>query len=228
LLPGGILSPNGIRIGTIKIEEGDLMLQLDYRLFQIINGWAASCSFLNPLMRFLAEDAEYVFMLGVVMYWLTRKESNRRMIAEALLSACLGLGVSGLIGHFFYRDRPFVTHAVLQLIKHPANASFPSDHAVGAFVIASAIWLYRKRDGTAWYVLASFIAFSRIWTGVHYPSDVVAGAVIGIAAAACVHQLSARWGYARKGMQTIIGAYERIEYKVWPRKNENMKVTKRA
>jgi undecaprenyl-diphosphatase len=216
-------------IPSIYQEEADIvLLQLDYSIFQIINGWAASCSFLNPLMRFLAEDAVYLFFLGVIVYWLIRTESNRRMIAEAFISACLGLGISGLIGHFFYRARPFAAHAVLQLIRHPANASFPSDHAVGAFAIAFVIWLFRKRDGTAWLGLAACIAFSRIWTGVHYPADVIAGAAIGIAAAACVHRIFSRWSAARKGLQLVIRMYESIEYKIWPRKHGNFRETNRA
>jgi undecaprenyl-diphosphatase len=195
------------------------LLQLDYQLFQTINSLAATASFLNPLMRFLAQDAEYFFYLGVVVYWFTRTQPNRRMIAEALISACIGLGFSGLLGHFFYRDRPFVTHTVIQLIKHPANASFPSDHAIGAFVIATTIWLFRKRDGQVWLALAACIAFSRIWTGVHYPSDVIAGAIIGIAAAASIHQLFARWIVAQKGLNAVIGLYEKMERKVWAPKN---------
>lgn len=196
-----------------------MWLQLDYQLFQAINHLAVAAAWLNPLMRFLAQDAEYVFYVGVVVYWLIRAGSNRRMVAEALLSACAAFAVSGLIGHFFYRDRPFVAHAVLQLIKHPANASFPSDHALGAFVIAWTIWLFRQRDGKLWLILAAAIALSRIWTGVHYPSDVIAGAVIGIAAAAGVHRLFARSLPADKSLQAVISVYEGLEQKVWPKRS---------
>lgn len=66
------------------------------------------------------------------------------MIVEALTAACIGLSASGVIGNFFYRDRPFVIHIVFQLIKHPANASFPSDHAIGAFGIATTILAVSK------------------------------------------------------------------------------------
>lgn len=195
-----------------------MLPQLDYQLFLIINHLAVSVAALNPLMRFLSQDAEYMFYIGVAVYWFIRTEANRRMVAEALLSACIALAVSGVIGHFFYRDRPFVTHPVLQLIPHAANASFPSDHAVGAFVIASAVWLFRKRDGKLWLLLATGIAFSRIWTGVHYPSDVIAGALIGIATAAGVHRLFAHWLPARKGLQVGIHLYEGLEHKIWPKR----------
>jgi undecaprenyl-diphosphatase len=201
-------------------NEGNSMVQLDYQLFQVINHWAATVSWLNPLMRFLAQDAEYIFYLGVIAYWLVRTEMSRRMIVQALLSACIALGVGAVLGHFFYRDRPFVAHAVLQLIKHAANASFPSDHATAAFAIATTIWLFRSKAGKLWLLLAACIALSRVWTGVHYPSDVAGGAILGFATAVAVHRLCAGWALADKILRNAIGLYERVEGKFWPRKRE--------
>ncbi|CAN7233999.1 undecaprenyl-diphosphatase [Paenibacillus sp. LjRoot153] len=190
---------------------------LDYQWFQRINELGHIFSALNPIMRLFASYAEYVFYLGVVVYWFTRQSIKRQMVVESLLSASFALGVSGLIGHYFYRDRPFVTHSVLQLISHPANTSFPSDHAIGAFVIATSIWLFRRKEGTMWLLLAACIAFSRVWTGVHYPLDVLAGAGIGITAAAAVHQLFMRSTRALKCLEAIIHLYEATESKLWRR-----------
>ncbi|WNR43112.1 undecaprenyl-diphosphatase [Paenibacillus roseipurpureus] len=192
--------------------------EVDYHLFQYINQLSNNLSFLNPMMCNLATKAEYVFYLGVVVYWFTRQKANRDMVAKSLLSASIALGLSGMLGHFFYRDRPFVTHEVLQLIPHPANASFPSDHATAAFAIAASIWMYRRKAGTFWFVLAASIAFSRVWTGVHYVSDVMAGAIIGISVAWTVHQLSHRYGWLSKGLNGIIHVYEHVESKIWHRK----------
>jgi undecaprenyl-diphosphatase len=197
------------------------LLELDYQVFQTVNNLSATLSFLNPLMSFLAQDAEYVFYLGVIIYWFTRTYHNRRMVVEALLSASIGLLISGIVSHFLYRDRPFVTHSVLQLIKHPANASFPSDHAIGAFVIATAIWLFRKKLVIIWIAIAGCIAISRIWTGVHYPSDVIAGAVIGMVTAVSVHQLFDRWPLAKKGLQAGIQLYVNLERRVWPQQSSS-------
>ena len=193
--------------------------QLDYHWFQLINQLGNSLPILNPLMRLIASYAEYVFYIGIVIYWFTRQEIKRRMVVESLISACVALIFSGLIGHFYYRDRPFVTHTVLQLIEHPANASFPSDHAIGAFVIATSIWIFLRKEGKLWLAFAACIAFSRVWTGVHYPSDVLAGAVIGIAAAVGVNQLFTRSTLALKWLKQIIQLYEVVESKIW-RKNE--------
>jgi undecaprenyl-diphosphatase len=202
---------------TRKKDYTPMLINMDFYLFHVINQLAGTVTVLNPIMRLLSQDAEYIFYLGVIVYWFTRIPKNRTMVIEALLSACLGMAISGLLGHLFYRDRPFVAHSVIQLIPHAANASFPSDHAVAAFSIAMAIWHFRKSIGKVWLILAACIAFSRIWTGVHYPSDVIAGAFIGILAASGVHLLLTKWKPAQNLLLKIVAIYDKIEQRVWPK-----------
>jgi len=190
------------------------IFQMDELIFQYFNGMAVTISILNPVMRFLSEKAEYLFYLGIVVYWFTRSRKNRQLFITALVSACVGFGVGQLFSYFFYRDRPFVQGTVNQLIEHSANASFPSDHAIGAFVIATAIYLFRKKDGIIWLVLGGLIALSRIWNGVHYPSDVVAGALIGVISAYMIYQIVHRWSAAHKWLNTSIDLFEKIEEKM--------------
>ncbi|OPA77676.1 phosphatase PAP2 family protein [Paenibacillus selenitireducens] len=195
---------------------------LDYQVFQWINDLAGKGTFLNPIMRFFAEDAQYFLFLGILVYWFTRTRDHRIMVAEALISAAVGLGISGLIGDFFYRDRPFITHSVHQLIQHAANASFPSDHATAAFAIAMAFFLGRRREGKLWLVFAGLIAFSRVWTGVHYPTDVMAGAGLGILSACGIHMLLTRWALVHKFIGLCIDVYEKAEHKVLPKKRSQL------
>lgn len=189
--------------------------QTDDLVFQFINQMAVTFSALNPFMRFLSEKAEYFFYLGIIVYWFTRIHKNRQMVVTTLLSACVGFGVGNILSHFFYRDRPFVHHTVNQLIEHSANASFPSNHSIGAFVIATGIWLFRKKDGVIWLVLAGLISFSRIWNGVHYPSDVIAGAFIGVISAFMIYKMVHRWSVAHKCLNASIDLYEKIEENIW-------------
>lgn len=189
--------------------------QYDYHTFQLVNHLAISESNLNPLMTLLSQDGEYLFFLGILVYWFFRSKSNRRMVVEGLIAACIALGINGVIGLFLYRDRPFVHHHVIQLIHHAANASFPSDHATGAFVIAVSIWIWRKKDGMAWTVLAAAIAISRIWTGVHYPTDVIAGILIGTFVALLTHRILTGWEFADRTVNGVVAFYEKIERKVW-------------
>lgn len=189
--------------------------QVDYEAFRWINDGAEVFSFINPLMLFLSKYAVVFFVIGALIYWFTRAHANRRMITQALLSAMIGFTISWILGKLFYRDRPFVSHEVFQLVHHEANASFPSNHALGAFVIAMTIWLFRRRDGWIWLVLASGIAIARVWTGVHYPTDVLAGALLGVLIAVVVHRVFTRISLAQSLMELGIYHYEQVESKVW-------------
>ncbi len=82
------------------------------------------------------------------------------------------------------RPRPFVADpgGVHLFAAHAADASFPSDHATAAFAIATAVLLRDRRWGTFVLALAALLAAGRVAIGVHYPSDVLAGAALGAAA----------------------------------------------
>jgi len=196
-----------------------MLSNLDYIIFQSINHLAVTDKFLNPLMELVAEKAEYLFFAAILFYWFYQKSQNRKMVVEACLSACVALGINVLLGMLFYRDRPFVAHHVNWLIPHAKNASFPSDHATAAFVIATAIWIWRKRDGWIWLFFAAGIALSRVWTGVHYPLDVIAGMVIGVGSALAIHNSLIRWGFLNKFAMYLIEIYEKVETVVWKRIN---------
>jgi undecaprenyl-diphosphatase len=192
-----------------------MLSNLDYQIFHLINEQANSLSALNGLMRFFAEDAQYVFALALLLYWFSRNTLNRKMVLSAAVSASLGMGISFIIGHLMYRDRPFVTHTVIQLIKHPANASFPSDHAIGAFALAVTFWLYGKRFRMFWLATALLIGFSRIWAGVHYPSDVAAGALIGALCAVSTRYLLLHFKRPQQLANSCLKLYEKAEHKLW-------------
>jgi membrane-associated phospholipid phosphatase len=83
------------------------------------------------------------------------------------------------------------------LVAIPHSHSFPSGHTATAFAGASMLSYFVPRAAPVFYVLAAAIAYSRLYVGVHFPLDVVAGAVIGVATAllllAAIRRRSARW-----------------------------------
>ena len=81
------------------------------------------------------------------------------------------------------RVRPFdVNTAVQLLIARPTDFSFPSGHTGASFAVVSALYFSKNRLWMPSLILAMLIAFSRLYLYVHYPSDVLAGALIGIMA----------------------------------------------
>ena len=79
-------------------------------------------------------------------------------------------------------------------IELPTDPSFPSGHAAGSFAFAAFIFAWNRRAGLALGAVATLVALSRVALGVHYPSDVTAGAILGAALGAIGARVSARAG----------------------------------
>jgi undecaprenyl-diphosphatase len=111
------------------------------------------------------------------------------------MSAGLALLANQIVGHLWDRARPFAAHpgAVHLLAARSADPSFPSDHAAAAFAIAFAVYGVSRPAGAAFLAAATVIAVSRVALGLHYPSDVLAGALIGWATAQLVIHVGRPW-----------------------------------
>lgn len=161
---------------------------MDYSLYKDVNGLSGS-SFWDGLFKFIANDAVYIAVAIVAIVflfpWALRRVERRTGAVTGTLAAGLALIVAKLLSDAVDRTRPFVAHPKHShlLIHHANDAGFPSDHATGTFALAMGVWLFDRAIGAVLFVIAAAIAFARVYVGVHYPGDVVGGALIGIAAA---------------------------------------------
>lgn len=158
---------------------------MDYSLEQWINSPAGHTPWLDTLSKTLAGGSEPFFIALVVGWfligWWRGLPRERQGAITALLAAGIGLGINQVLSRLWNRPRPFVSHpmSVHLLLAHGRDGSFPSDHAVSAFAIAAVLACYHWRVGIAAIILAAVICIARVYIGVHYPGDVVAGAAIG-------------------------------------------------
>jgi undecaprenyl-diphosphatase len=142
----------------------------------------------DPLVAY-ANASEIIFLgLLVAAFVLARgprKPAVRRAVVAAGLSAGLGLAIAAVLARVVDRRRPFVAHphAVHLFSQHAADPGFPSDHATAAFAIAVALLLRSRRWGAVALVAATVLALTRVAMGIHYPTDVLAGAAVGALAA---------------------------------------------
>lgn len=139
----------------------------------------------DPLLTYV-NITEALFLAMLVVVILAARHARgavfRRAAVHAGLSAALGLLCVKIIGEFMYRARPFVAHpAAIHLFSaHAHDSSFPSDHATASMAIAVALLLRQRfRWGSVMFVLAAILCFGRVALGFHYPTDVIAGAVLG-------------------------------------------------
>lgn len=132
---------------------------------------------------FCAEYLPYVvvaILLGIVVYALhTQKNYNFFLLTVTSLVVARFCALP-LIRLIVRRPRPFVFNPEFTPLVSASGFSFPSGHATAFFALATAVYFWNKKMGYVFYVFATLIAFGRVFVGVHYPLDVLGGAVLGI------------------------------------------------
>ncbi|HMM10928.1 MAG TPA: phosphatase PAP2 family protein [Bacteroidales bacterium] len=168
--------------------------QLDIVLLKDIN--AGRERQLDPLFLAITSTAgPFAFGIPVVMLIvaLVRKDTLLRLASwYVMISVVLAVAVTNLLKYTINRPRPFETYSFIEKLTSGGSPSFPSGHTSDAFVLAMALSLaFRRR----WVVLLSFawaltMGYTRMGLGVHYPADVLVGAVVGITSAFVVYELT--------------------------------------
>ena len=140
-----------------------------------------SCAFMDvimPAISFLGNAGWVWILAGVVMAVIpkTRKIGITVCIALLLSLIVCNLTLKPIVN----RIRPYdIKEGIELLITKPHDASFPSGHSSASFAAAVAMVLYNKKIGIPAVVLASLIAFSRLYLYVHFPTDVLGGVILG-------------------------------------------------
>ncbi len=119
-------------------------------------------------------------VLAVVLLILPKTRKTGIIVAAALLMDLILCNL--ILKNLVARVRPYdVNTAIAILIKKPLDFSFPSGHTAASFAAMTALFLAKmKKAWIAALILAVLIAFSRLYFYVHYPTDVLGGAVVGI------------------------------------------------
>ena len=157
--------------------------QFDLSLFPFIQGFAAET--LAPFEIGAADWLTAIVPFVLIALWLRDRGSDRTDVVTATIAAGMALALSGLISFLLFEPRPFMIGLAGNVLDHAADSSFPSDHvAVLAAVTASLAFAGRSRIAAILATATVLVGLSRVALGVHFPTDVVAGASIGVCAAA--------------------------------------------
>jgi undecaprenyl-diphosphatase len=165
---------------------------MDWSVVHDLNELIRTHDLLEDPLKLFASLAVTIYAVATVALWfVSRPEGARRFrlaCVSALASAGLALLLNQAIGHLWDRPRPYAAHPhSLVLFTTPSHdPSFPSDHAAAAFAIAVAVFFFSRRLGALFLVFAAAIALSRVLLAMHYPTDVLAGALTGTLAAVVV------------------------------------------
>lgn len=152
----------------------------DYAVFQQMNNLVGHYVWLDTLGIFFAEYFGYVLVGSLAIFLMANTKKYWPMVWQAFAAAVIArFGITEIIRWLWVRPRPFVENDVNLLIDEINHASFPSGHAAFYFGLATIIFLYNKKLGAVFLGAAAIISLARVFVGVHWPSDILAGAVIG-------------------------------------------------
>lgn len=158
----------------------ETITEIDLQILEFIRRYF-TCGFMDSIMpgiTFLG-NVGFIWIAAAVIFLAVKRYRKTGM------GLVCGLAGSGLICNLILknivaRERPFtVNETVSLLISAPLDYSFPSGHTTSSFAAAAVIMHNDKKLGTAAYILASLIAFSRLYLYVHFLSDVIFGALLG-------------------------------------------------
>ncbi|PTL37620.1 phosphatase PAP2 family protein [Alkalicoccus saliphilus] len=163
------------------------LLQTDRQVFQLLNQeWTAG--WLDPVMVFLTMISEHAFfwwVIAVVLFVFRRKIGSVIPAVTLISSLAVTFLIRNAVAFLVDRPRPPLSEEnARQLVELPISPSFPSTHAATSFA-AMYVLLYFFPSARYWAIpLAVIFAYTRLYVGVHFPTDSLAGAFLGIILAA--------------------------------------------
>jgi len=168
---------------------------LDWRFYKAIYEVSLHHHAIGTAFSDIEKVSIPVMVVVTVGLWLLARpggsEKWKLAAVSGLGSAALALGINHLISSEIWdRKRPYLTHHIAHPWINSHDASFPSDHASATFAIAFAVLAFDTVAGGIFLFFALVISVGRLFIGAHYPGDVGAGFLVGLAAALVIAWLA--------------------------------------
>jgi undecaprenyl-diphosphatase len=161
----------------------------DTSVLLFINGLSGKVPAVDEFFKGISNDYFPLITISLVLIWMwfaTRDSLERGKNQRAVITAAISIAVVStlmlLSNSLYVRPRPFTvlpSGSLNLLFYRPTDSSFPSNLAAVSFAIAVTIFVRNKTYGSFLLALAAMSSFGRVYMGVHYPLDIVGGAVIG-------------------------------------------------
>ena len=163
---------------------------IDTNIFLFINGLAGKVGVIDEFFKGVSNDYFPLVTGCFILIWLwfsgrdaAQREKYQRIVLNSMISVGIASGFMALVNNFYFRARPFQvlsSDSINLLFYKPTDSSFPSNMAAVVFALAVPVFIKNKTYGTFLLVLAILCSFGRVYIGVHYPFDVLAGAGLGL------------------------------------------------
>ncbi len=158
----------------------------------------------TKINHFLSDiDAPICIGAPILIYGVGLIQKNEKLKGQGLelgVAFAVTVAETYALKYIVNRPRPYVTHTDLVPLSNESSRSFPSGHTSSAFSLATSLSLNYPK----WYVAvpafawATATGYSRLYLGVHYPTDVLTGAALGAGTAWLTHVLNKKWAISKK------------------------------
>ncbi|MDB5188094.1 MAG: hypothetical protein JWO50_614 [Candidatus Kaiserbacteria bacterium] len=168
------------------------MTNIDLSLFYSLHNLAGQSKFMDYVIVFFGQYALYLYILCLA-YVLYRHYSSKGtgdivLYILAIISALFArFGVASLVRYFYHHARPYTALQIPHLLTD-TSSSFPSGHTIFFFALATGLLFVNKHLAYATYALGLIVGIARVMGGVHYPSDIAGGIILGLISGYLVFQ----------------------------------------
>jgi undecaprenyl-diphosphatase len=164
---------------------------MNQQIFLYLNHLTIGHPLFSNVVVFCATTLGTIVIIVSILVYLFHKSYKKNIFDKLsefiqefsviFISIILAWGTSFVLKYLFHSPRPYLLLSdVNALFMHGTYDSFPSGHATLFFALATSMYFYQKRFGAMLFVFAFVISISRIFSGVHFPVDILAGALIGV------------------------------------------------
>ena len=166
---------------------------MDYLIFQQLNAFVFRYFWFDTINIFLAEYLAYILGAVTVLFLLENWKKYFPMVFKGLAAGILArFGIVELIRFLWPRARPFLESNVNLLLEKIDQAAFPSGHAAFFFALSLIVYFYNKKAGILFLIASALMGVARVFSGLHWPSDILAGAAVGLFSAWLIQNIVAR------------------------------------
>ncbi len=187
-------------------------MNLDTRIFYVINDFARDTPWLQPLLAAYANDGVLLFVVLLFAgWWLARKSTDPMSMVAAVwapLGVIAALLVYDPIAVSVNETRPCNALHDIVVLHCNTDGGFPSIHVVIAAAVTAGLWLVDRRLGIAAALAAAVMAFARVYVGAHYPRDVLAGLALGVVVSLAGYVL------VRPVLRRLLGFIGRTKFRI--------------
>lgn len=197
---------------VFAVVNSNLIYNSDVSVFRLINS-TLNVPSLNGFFAMISlYGREYFWIPVVILMWVFGKAKEKKAALILVVVFIILIIVGLLLKQVYFRPRPFMTlSGITPLVPIDTDSSFPSGHALivaGGAVIA--LLFLKKRYSIPLLIEAALVCYSRVYVGVHYPTDVLAGIFLGAGIALLTAYLLVDSAVFQRVFSEISGVYNRI------------------